>query len=127
MRRAARAATAGAGSAHASQQGAAGRPVDRFLDKCMRLRGPAHAGRAGPLVRADVDRAVARGSARTGSRPRLKPRALRRTAIRFFFQGSFVMPNGAFQTVDSWRQLFVNSFNQAFGQIITWVPSVLAM
>lgn len=37
------------------------------------------------------------------------------------------MPNVALQTVDSWRQLFVDSFTKAFGEIIAWAPSVVAM
>jgi small-conductance mechanosensitive channel len=31
------------------------------------------------------------------------------------------------QSFESWRDLFVDSFSRAFGQIINWVPAVLAM
>ena len=31
------------------------------------------------------------------------------------------------QTFDSWGQVFVDSFTRAFGQIVAWVPAVVAM
>jgi small-conductance mechanosensitive channel len=38
-----------------------------------------------------------------------------------------VMDQLNIQTFDSWRQLFVDSFVSAFGQIMAWVPKGLAM